>query len=73
MTIMVLNRLLVFVIKTLRLLRGSMDGLVHHGMYRGGAQTEIAAGTQGEYGQKKGYQGTELLGLSFALDVKGGE
>jgi len=28
---------------------------------------------RGEYGQKKIYQGRELLGFPFALHVKGGE
>ena len=50
-----------------------MDGLVHLGIYKGGAQSKISAGTQGKYGQQKVYQGRELLGLPFALDVKGGE
>jgi len=29
---------------------GSMDRLVHLGIYRGGAHSEISVGTQGEYG-----------------------
>ena len=47
----------------------SMNRLVHLGIYKGGAQLDISAGTQGEYGQ----QVREYLGSSFALDVKGGE
>ena len=31
----------------------SMDRLVHHGRYKGGAHSEISAGTQGEYGQER--------------------
>jgi len=58
---------------TLHVLRGSMDVLVHLGMYKRGAQSEISASTQGEYGQQKVYQGREYLGPPFALDVKGGE
>jgi len=54
-------------------LKGSMDILVHLGIYKGRAQSEISAGTQGEYGQQNVYQGREYLGSSFALDVKGGE
>ena len=50
-----------------------MDGLIHLDIYKGGAHSEISAGTQGEYGQQKVYQGREYLGPPFALDVKGGE
>ena len=42
-------------------------------IYKGGAQSAISAGTQGEYGQHNVYQGREYLGSPFALDVKGGE
>jgi len=31
-------------------LKGSMDRVVHLGIYRGGAHSEISVGTQGEYG-----------------------
>ena len=31
-------------------LRGSMDRLVHLGIYKGATHSEISAGTQGEYG-----------------------
>jgi len=31
--------------------RGSMDKVVHLGIYKGGAHSEISVGTQGEYGQ----------------------
>ena len=67
---MILDEVLVL---NLFLLRGSMDGLIHLGIYKGGAHSEISAGTQGEYGQQKVYQGREYLGPPFALDVKGGE
>jgi len=50
-----------------------MDRFVHLGIYKGGAQLEISAGTQGEYGQQNVYQGREYLGSPFVLDVKGGE
>jgi hypothetical protein len=50
-----------------------MDRLIHLGIYKGGAHSETSAGTQGEYGQQKIYQGREYLGTPFALDVKGGE
>ena len=36
--------------QTLHVIRGSMGGLVHLGMYKGGAQSKILAGTKGEYG-----------------------
>ena len=39
-------------LQTLHVLRWSMDGMLHIGMYKGGAQSEIPAGTQGEYGQQ---------------------
>ena len=50
-----------------------MDRLVHLGIYKGGAQSKISVGTQGEYGHQNVYQRGEYLGLPFALDVKGGE
>jgi len=59
--------------QTLHVLRGSMDGLVHLGIYKGGAQSETSACTQGEYGQQNVYQRREYLGPPFSLDVKGGE
>ena len=34
-------------------LKASMDKLVHLGIYKGGAHSEISAGTQGEYGKKR--------------------
>ena len=47
-----------------------MDGLIHLGIYKGGAHSESSADTQGEYGQQYGQY---YLGTPFALDVKGGE
>ena len=38
-----------------------MDRLVQLGIYKGGAQSEISAGTQGEYGQKNAYQENILV------------
>ena len=55
------------------MLRGSMDRLIHLSIYKGGAQSENSACTQEEYGQQNVYQGRKYLGLSFSLDVKGGE
>jgi len=54
-------------------LRGSMGGLVQCNMYKGRAQSEISACTQGEYGQQNVYQGRKYIGPPFALDVKGEE
>jgi len=42
-------------------------------MYKGGAQSEISACTQGEYGKHSVYQEREYIGPPFSLDVKGGE
>jgi len=53
--------------------RGSMDRLVQLGIYKGGAQSDISVGTQGEYGLRNVYQGREYLGPPFTFDVKWGE
>ena len=50
-----------------------MDGLVHLGTYKGEDQSETSACTQRQYGQQNVDQRREYLGLTFALDVKGGE
>jgi len=41
-------------------LRGSMDRVVHLGIYKGGALSEISTGTQGEYGQQNVSLGKRL-------------
>jgi len=46
---------------------------VQLGIHKWGVQSEISAGTQGEYGHQNVYQGREYLGPPFALDVRGGE
>ena len=48
-----------------------MDGLVHLGMYKGGAQSEISADTQGEYGQQMEIKEENILVRPLPLMSKG--
>jgi len=42
-----------------------MNILVHLGIYKGGAHSEISAGTQGEYGQRNVYLGKRISWLTL--------
>jgi len=46
-------------------LRGSMDKVLHLGIYKGGALSEFSTGTQGEYGQQNVSLGKRLSWLAL--------
>ena len=71
MTIMVLNGFMVFVIKTLHVLRGSMDGLVHLGMYKGGAESETSACIKGSMDSRMYIKEENILVCPLPLMSKG--
>jgi len=48
-----------------------MDRVVHLGIYKGGAHSEISAGIQGEYGQQNVHLGEIILVCPLPLMSKG--
>ncbi len=57
--------------QTLHVLKGSMDGLVHPGMYKGGAQSETSACTQGSMDGRMYIKEENMLVHTLPLISKG--